>query len=206
MATDPSLDPLEPTVSTDLLDYAPGDTAVITAEGFIVGSTIEFQVLHWDAGADGIYGTEDDIIGGDGYGDGHESWTITDGVRTAGADGILGTDDDGGDLDGVADGKITTSWYVNPDDSLNETFLLTATGSGTDGLIGTDDDQFATTSFTDAIQVKYNQWSNFTSPEWQNGALNANQNRYFEGEVKPHVVEASGVVEGTRGTRRTQRL
>jgi hypothetical protein len=148
-----STDVIEPTVSTDLLDYSPGDTAVITAEDFIVGSTIEFQVLHvLDPGEDGIYGTSDDIIDEEtnASGDGHETWTVTDGVRTAGEDGILGTRDDGGDLDGVADGNITTTWYVNPDDSLDATFLLSATGSGSDGILGTEDDQLATESFTDS--------------------------------------------------------
>ena len=43
----------DPIVATDLLDYAPGDTATITASGFIIGSTLEFQVLHVsDPGAD----------------------------------------------------------------------------------------------------------------------------------------------------------
>jgi len=60
-----SLGGTEPSVSTDLLDYLPGSTATITASGFIVGSTIEFQVFHvLDAGADGVYGTLDDTITG----------------------------------------------------------------------------------------------------------------------------------------------
>jgi hypothetical protein len=83
-----SLDGATPSVSTDLLDYLPGSTATITASGFIVGSTIEFQVFHvLDAGADGVYGTVDDTIDGtaNAAGAGHKAWYVADGVRTAGA-------------------------------------------------------------------------------------------------------------------------
>lgn len=52
------------TVITDKLDYAPGSTAKITADGFLEGSTITFQVLHAsDPGTDGLWGTEDDLLG-----------------------------------------------------------------------------------------------------------------------------------------------
>ena len=52
------------TVITDKLDYAPGATANITAEGFVEGSTVEFLVQHVsDEGADGIWGTADDVLG-----------------------------------------------------------------------------------------------------------------------------------------------
>src|SRR5574341_2327038 len=105
---------LSPTVTTDLLDYAPGSTAFITASNFIIGSTLEFQVLHvTDPGSDGIYGTLDDMLG-DNSGEGHQAWYVTDGVlvRLAGADGVEGTADDilYGDLDGVANGSIVTAW------------------------------------------------------------------------------------------------
>ncbi|HJS37726.1 MAG TPA: hypothetical protein VJ789_06295, partial [Burkholderiales bacterium] len=172
---------LTPTVGTDLLDYAPGSTATITAENFIIGSTLEFQVLHvTDPGDDGVYGTLDDLLG-DNSGAGHETWIITDGVRTAGADGVLGTADDGGDLDGVADGNITTTWYVNPDDSLGATFLLTAIGDG---------GETATTSFTDAdggTNKVYQHWEDADGGAWQNNILSDNKSNYFEGEVIPHV-------------------
>jgi Ca2+-binding RTX toxin-like protein len=60
-----SLDGATPSVSTDLFDYLPCSTATITASGFIVGSTIEFQVFHvLGAGAEGVYGTLDDTIAG----------------------------------------------------------------------------------------------------------------------------------------------
>ena len=32
-----------PSVTTDLLDYAPGSIATVTASGFIIGSTLEFH-------------------------------------------------------------------------------------------------------------------------------------------------------------------
>ena len=130
-----------PTVTTDLLDYAPGGTAAITASNFSSGDTLQFQVLHvTNPGADNIYGTLDDVIG-DNSGAGHEAWYVTDGLRTAGPDGVVGTADDEGDIDGVADGNIVTNWYVNPDDSLDATFLLTA------GDVATG--QGSTTTFTD---------------------------------------------------------
>lgn len=99
-------------VSTDLDDYAPGSTAEITATGVAVGGTVTFEIDHVSGpGEDGVYGTADDTIVELG-GDGHDSWTVTDGGA--------------GDLDGEANGTVVTSWYVNPDDSLDETFLLSA--------------------------------------------------------------------------------
>ncbi len=120
-----------PTVTTDTADYPPGAWAEITASGFTAGSTVTFKVDHVSGtGPDGVYGTADDrvkILGGDG----HKGWKVTDGGA--------------GDLDGVANGAIVTSWYVNPDDSLNETFRLTARG-----MYG----EVARTSFTDGPPVE----------------------------------------------------
>ncbi len=117
-------------------------------------------------GADGQYGTLDDILdpgpdaisgttddGGGIAGLGHEKFTITDGVYrvvSAGDDGIEGTEDDiiTGDIDMSADGKITTDWHVNRDDSLGATFLLTAQEiHPTTGERG----QLASMSFTDNL-------------------------------------------------------
>lgn len=126
-------------VFTDKADYAPGETALVTATNFALGSTVEFQVQHvTDPGADGLWGTLDDVLGNN-SGSGHDPWKVTDGGA--------------GDLDGVANGTIQTNWYVNPDDSLNERFLLAATGTGHDGVAGTKDDQVATASFTDALDT-----------------------------------------------------
>jgi hypothetical protein len=147
---DPSLDSSSnaPSVSTDLFDYTPGSTAVITAANFVVGSTIIFQVSHvLDAGADGQYGTLDDTVDAEtnASGDGHEPWSVTDGVRITlpGLDGAEGTADDvvAGDLDGIANGTVVTNWLVNPDDSLGARFLVSAGGTG---------GQQASSTFTDS--------------------------------------------------------
>lgn len=41
---DPTLDPIEPSVSADLLHYAAGATAVKAAEELVVGSRIELEL------------------------------------------------------------------------------------------------------------------------------------------------------------------
>jgi hypothetical protein len=87
------------------------------------------------AGADSLWGTPDDVLDTD-TGAGHEPWYVTDGGA--------------GDLDGQVNGSVTTSWYVNPDDSAGATFLLTAASAGADSVFGTGDDAVATTSFTDS--------------------------------------------------------
>ena len=115
---------LSATVATDLADYLPGATALISGSGFAIGETIQLQVLHID-------GTPN-------TGGGHEPWFVTDGVRgDFDSDGVMD-----GDLDGVVDGNISTTWYVNPDDSFGSTFELTASGL-TSGEV-------ATAQFTDA--------------------------------------------------------
>jgi len=115
------------TVSTDMQDFAPGAWAEITATGFDPGSTVTFEVQHAsEPGADGIWGTMDDVTVDLG-GDGHEAWSIEDGSAL--------------DLDGTVNGTVMTSWYVNPDDSLNWHFLLTATAAN---------QQTASAGFTDS--------------------------------------------------------
>ena len=110
------------TVTTDKQDYSPASTATITGENFQPGETVELQVLHND-------GTPN-------TGGGHEPWQVTDGST--------------GDLDGAVNGTIITTWFVNPDDSLNSSFDLTA--------IGLTSGKLATHYFTDsdpAIQFFY---------------------------------------------------
>ncbi|WP_435605328.1 DUF5801 repeats-in-toxin domain-containing protein [Pseudomonas knackmussii] len=125
-----------PSVTSDQSDYAPGSTALFTASGIAAGSTVEFKVQHAvGAGADNVWGTPDDVLGNN-SGAGHEAWFVTDGGP--------------GDLDGKVNGSVTTSWYVNPDDSAGATFLLSATTAGADGAFGTADDSTATASFTDS--------------------------------------------------------
>ncbi|MBI4205803.1 MAG: hypothetical protein HY527_12320 [Betaproteobacteria bacterium] len=118
------------TVETDKSDYAPGETAIITATDVTVGGTVEFQVSHLSAGEDGVLLTSDDVVDDEmnASGSGHESWLVTDGAVPD-------------DLDGEANGTIVTSWYVNPDDSGGATFLLSASELATG--------KSATTFFTD---------------------------------------------------------
>ncbi|GGE52068.1 hypothetical protein GCM10011517_19750 [Actibacterium pelagium] len=135
-------------VSTDLDDYAPGSTAEITATGVDEGGSVTFEVEHVsDAGPDGIYGTADDTTVDLG-GDGHDSWTVTDGGE--------------GDLDGEANGVIVTDWYVNPDDSAGERFLLSAY-DGTDTAFAT---------FTDGIGDDAGAQVDLTGPELGSDTLN----------------------------------
>ncbi|UCB55771.1 MAG: hypothetical protein JSW45_04370, partial [Thiotrichales bacterium] len=206
---------------TDKLDYAPGDTATFTVEGVTIGGTVEFQVLHvTDPGDDGVYGTLDDTLDAgpdgilgtadDGYGttgEGHDSFYVTDGVYEidAGADGIEGTADDIiiGDQDMTANGIIVTDWYVNPDDSLNEIFLLTAeeVQAGTDGQFGTADDVYTgsvgTTSFTDGA-VSLSQWAEDSNPnpDWIGGNVNEQKASLVEGDFLPYRQVFSGLEIG----------
>jgi len=161
------------TVITDKLDYAPGSTANITAEGFTAGSKVEFLVQHVsNAGPDGVWGTEDDVLGNN-SGSGHEPWYVIDGGD--------------GDLDGLKNGVIKTTWFVNPDDSYMEKFLLTAIGdNGTSS--DTSDDQKAITTFTDG-QLALWSWRNQPGPtlnSWDAGTTIQQANSvYAEDEVIP---------------------
>src|SRR5262245_18491334 len=126
MSTDPTLTGTNMTVATDLPDYAPGSTAQITTTNVGAGDTVTFTVAHLDPGADGIFGTADDVLVYDLSGTG-TPWTVTDG-------GL-------GDLDGLVNGVIQTSWYVNQD-AFGQAFVLSATDQTTG--------QVAITNFTDA--------------------------------------------------------
>lgn len=105
-------------VYTDQSDYPPGATAIVRATGYQLGETVEFEVNHINE-----MGTVIELGG-----EGHEPWFVTDGGPN--------------DQDGVVDGNILTDWYVNPDDSLNESFRLTA--------IGQNSGDAATWTFTDS--------------------------------------------------------
>ncbi|NDH07704.1 hypothetical protein EBX93_17620, partial [bacterium] len=178
-----------PVVCTNLMDYAPGDTAIITANNFKSGSEVIFQVSHMiSAGNHGIWGTADDVVDttANATGSGHQPWAVTDGVwwmANPGADNIAGTSDDvvAGDLDKCENGSIITSWFVNPDDSLGATFLLTATGLSQDGMAET-----AMTMFTDANpSAKLDQFANLNNA-WINGNLGGTKATYYEGESVPY--------------------
>ncbi|MCT8330762.1 hypothetical protein, partial [Albidovulum sediminis] len=182
-------------VITDALDYSPEDTAIITATGTEVGGAVQFQIQHVSGpGADGVYGTADDTVIDLG-GDGHDAWIVVDGGE--------------GDLDGLANGTVITEWFVNPDDSLGQTFLLTAqeVNAGTDGVLGTADDVYgrlATSSFTDATQYGLDQWANgpdtghdpLDDEEWVNGNLGASKAHYFYDDFVPYRAQLTDLQEG----------
>ncbi|MBD2578050.1 SdrD B-like domain-containing protein [Oscillatoria sp. FACHB-1406] len=185
---DPLVDPLLgdlsesiPTVTTDKLDYAPGETVTITASGFDPGSSIQFSLAD-----------DPNDPGDDGDADIYTPFTVTDGSE--------------GDLDGQVDGKVVTTWTVPTDnnstgsgtpDALNATLNLTAIGTGADGTLGTADDQVATTTFTDGNpSLTLNQWET-TTDQWANGQANSNQATYLEGDVVPFSLEASNLTVGT---------
>ncbi|MCI0335655.1 MAG: LEPR-XLL domain-containing protein, partial [Planctomycetes bacterium] len=104
---------LSANVATDQADYAPGATAHIFASDFAIGEAVQFQVLHND-------GTPN-------TGNGHLPWTVVDGSAD--------------DLDGLVNGDVHTTWYVDPDDSADSSFDLTA--------LGLTSGWSATTTFTD---------------------------------------------------------
>src|SRR5258706_3919530 len=60
----PNLANGQATISTDLLDYPPGSTAIITGSGFQPGETVTLQVLHEPTGGD------------DATDPSHQPWTV----------------------------------------------------------------------------------------------------------------------------------
>ena len=96
---------LSAAIVTDLLDYMPGETAAITASGFAVGETVQFQVTRTD-------GIQD-------YPSGNLPWQVTDGSAQ--------------DLDGIVNGNISTTWFVE-DQYAGASMLLSATGLSSDEI------------------------------------------------------------------------
>ena len=126
---------LAASVTTDLQDYAPGQTALISAfndsasgVNFAVGETVRFQVTR----TDGII----DFPGG------NLPWVVVDGVGGfdpyVNAQGITVRPD----TDGVANGRIGTTWFVE-DQYANSALMLTAKGNGSGAV--------AKHAFTDAV-------------------------------------------------------
>jgi uncharacterized repeat protein (TIGR01451 family) len=114
-----------PLVVTDKADYAPGETATITASGFMLGAAIEFGIAD-----------DPNDPGNDGDADIYQPFSVTDGGA--------------GDLDGMVNGQVVTTWFVPTDnndtgsgipDALNATLNLTATSTS---------GQTAATAFTDS--------------------------------------------------------
>ncbi|HEY2865452.1 MAG TPA: hypothetical protein VGJ02_00045, partial [Pyrinomonadaceae bacterium] len=103
-------------------------------------------------------------------GEGHEPWTVI-------AD---------------ANGNFSSSWYVNPDDSVGSSFKLTA--------IGASSGFTAATTFTDNIGVNLDQCQNIDlthlndpcgtvgngHPDWANGDINKQNSQYREGDGLPY--------------------
>ena len=135
-------------VITDHVDYAPGETAVITTSNqagdglqFSAGEMVSFQVTRTDGMADAASQTA-------GVGPaGNEAWYVTDGV--GGFTAHLGSDVSG---DGIADwiapdndltvnSSISTTWYVE-EQYRNSSLLVTAAGQESGAV--------ASQAFTDA--------------------------------------------------------
>jgi hypothetical protein len=141
------------TVTTDLDDYLPGATAIITGENFEPGETIELQVLH----TDGIPNT----------GGGHDPWQVTDGGA--------------GDLDGVVDGDFETTWYVNPDDSANSAFEVTATGLNSGEIASNTFTDSPFTIFADNFDgIPTGRWT--VNPNGTDGANTAARGQWIVGD------------------------
>ncbi len=127
-------------VTTDYLDYAPGETAVITSSSQ-AGELVRFQVSRTDGMADGASTTADVGPAGD------EAWYVIDGI--GGFTAYLGSDVSG---DGAADwiapdndlavnSSISTTWFVE-EQYRNSSLLVTA--------VGQEFGAVATQAFTDA--------------------------------------------------------
>jgi hypothetical protein len=129
-------------VMTDLQDYSPGQTALITAWNsdragldFGAGERIRFQVTRTDGVADAPQG--------------NLPWYVTDGVGGFAGHYVDGNGDgtlDYGvfpDTDGVVNGAVSTTWYVEPQYG-NSTLRLRAEGLQS-GAVATHD-------FTDTVQ------------------------------------------------------
>ncbi len=99
------------TVTTDKLDYAPGETATITVTGVTEGAEVVLEIND-----------DPSDPGDDGDADIYQPFSVTDGGA--------------GDADGLANGTIVASWYVPTNgDPNNATLNLLATevGSGATG-------------------------------------------------------------------------
>jgi uncharacterized repeat protein (TIGR01451 family) len=149
------------TVVTNQSDYIPGQTVQIAAT-FDPGSTVQLMVAHdIGAGADGIWGTADDVLSYDLAGTGLP-WTVT-------AD---------------ANGLINASWFVNQD-ALGQSFELIATELGANGAAS---GPMVTKFFTDGQpNLSANQWIDIGHggtpvPIWTNGDLNPSNSDYAEGD------------------------
>jgi len=133
---DPSAQGIAPSVSTDKLDYSPGETANVIGSGFHANETVTLLVSH-ETGS-----TE--------TGGGHEAWSVT-------------TD---------AQGNFSSTWHVDPDDSADSLFKLTADCS---------DGSHAESLFTDSVAVTTIVRNRSDAGWYQAGFHSPTNNNYYVG-------------------------
>ncbi len=125
--------------------------------------------------ADETVHCEVDHVDGLDTGVGHEHWEVT-------AD---------------AEGNFATTWYVDPDDNIGASLLLTVKGQ-TSGMV-------ATAAFTDApASANLDQGTNggvgkppVNPVKWQNGNANENNSHFVEGETIPYHLVLENLSLGT---------
>jgi autotransporter-associated beta strand protein len=168
-------------IATDQFDYAPGSTALITTfsdggpdRNFLVGETIQFQVVRTDGIADNAPG--------------NLPWKVTDGL--GGFDAYV---DETGiriapDRDGIADGRIETDWFVGSEYA-NASLEVRA--------FGLTSGETATEAFHDsAIVITANTaWSQITTGSGVNGAPTANDSIVVNQGVTL-TIDVNGAVAG----------
>ncbi|MFN5102409.1 MAG: MBG domain-containing protein, partial [Planctomycetota bacterium] len=148
-------------VLTDLPDYLPGETAIISAwndsesgADFTAGETVLFQVTRTD-------GLND-------LPNGNLPWFVTDGV--GGFDGyFVDSDNDGSndygvfpDTDGTVNAALGTTWFVE-EQYFKSTLLLTATGQSSSAVATwefTDGGSFSVSPGDDTLSVNVAAGSN----------------------------------------------
>src|SRR5262245_33439757 len=143
-------------VSTNKLDYAPGEVVTITLVDITIGSTFTFHIT--DSPAD---------PGDDGVANSYPTFSVVDG-------GV-------GDLDGIANGKIVTKWTVPTDGSPNNATLdLSATDADGNVVATTSftDAQLALWAWRNQPGPTVNTWDAGTTIQQANAV-------YAEGEVIP---------------------
>jgi hypothetical protein len=122
-------------------------------------------------------------------------------LRVTHADGTIegGAGHDPWTIRAAPNGDIVSSWYVNPDDSVGSTFLLTAMGAS---------GAAAQATFTDKIGLNLDQCQNGTlanlgvacgqpPTSWENGNINGQNSQYREGDGLPYRTLVSGIPDGT---------
>jgi hypothetical protein len=158
-----SATPMAAEVTTDKIDYSPGETAVITTSNtntstdgvkFVDGELVQFQVTRTDGIQDAPMGNvpwfvQDGVGGFDAYQEFDANGQAIDRNADGMADWIRP------DNDMTVNGSISTDWFVE-DQYLGAALQLTATGQ-TNGAV-------ATTAFTDAAKATTTTVSSSATP------------------------------------------